>query len=60
MGTIPEPADSSTGFDALRDDVDFVTYHSGVVSADDGLSSSVLTQAHRFDNPAVKLIIRIK
>jgi hypothetical protein len=57
MGTIPGPADGGTGFDASRDDVDFVGYHSGVVSQDDGLSSSVLTQAHRFDNPAIKLTI---
>jgi len=56
-GTIPGPADGGTGFDTTRDDVDFVGYHSGVVSQDDGLSSSVLTQAHRFDNPAVKLTI---
>jgi hypothetical protein len=56
-GSIPGPADGGTGFDATRDDVDFVGYHSGVVSQDDGLSSSVLTQAHRFDNPAVKLTI---
>lgn len=57
MGTIPGPADSGTGFDEARDDVDFVALHSGVVSQDDGLSSSVLTQAHRFDNPAIKLTI---
>jgi hypothetical protein len=57
MGTVPGPADGGTGFDASCDDVDFVGYHSGVVSQDDGLSSSVLTQAHRFDNPAVKLTI---
>lgn len=61
VGTIPGPADGGTGFDATRDDVDFVSYHSGVVSQNDGLSSSVLTQAHRFDNPAIKLTItRIK
>ena len=57
MGTIPGPADGGTGFDEARDDVNFVAYHSGVVSQDDGLSSSVLTQAHRFDNPAIKLTI---
>ena len=57
MGTIPGPADGGTGFDAARDDVDFIGLHSGVVSQDDGLSSSVLTQAHRFDNPAIKLTI---
>lgn len=57
MGTIPGPADGGTGFDESRNDVDFVAMHSGVVSHDDGLSSSVLTQAHRFDNPAIKLTI---
>ncbi|MGL1959038.1 MAG: spondin domain-containing protein [Colwellia sp.] len=57
MGTIPGPADSGIGFDATRDDVNFITYHSGIVSQDDGLSTSVLTQAHRFDNPAIKLTI---
>lgn len=57
MGTIPGPADGGTGFDAIRDDIDFIAHHSGVVSQDDGLSNSVLTQAHRFDNPAIKLSI---
>tara|TARA_R110001583_G_scaffold12280_9_gene54667 strand:+ start:6224 stop:6970 length:747 start_codon:yes stop_codon:yes gene_type:complete len=57
MGTIPGPADGGTGFDEVRNDVDFVALHSGVVSQDDGLSSSVLTQSHRFDNPAIKLTI---
>jgi len=57
MGTIPGPADGGTGFDESRNDVDFVALHSGVVSQDDGLSNSVLTQAHRFDNPAIKLTI---
>jgi hypothetical protein len=57
IGTIPGPADGGVGYDATRNDIDLVSYHSGVVSKDDGLSSSVLTQAHRFDNPAVKLTI---
>jgi hypothetical protein len=57
MGTIPGPADSGTGFDIARDDVDFVAMHPGVVSMDDGLTSSVLTEAHRIDNPAIKLTI---
>lgn len=59
-GTIPGPADGGTGYDAERDDVDFVAKHSGVVTMDDGLSTSVLTQAHRFDNPAIKLTITRK
>ena len=56
-GTIPGPIDGGTGFDAARDDVDFVAMHPGVVSMDDGLATSVLTQAHRFDNPAVYITI---
>lgn len=56
-GTIPGPADGGTGFDEVRDDINLVTLHSGVVSQDDGLTNSVLTQAHRFDNPAIKLTI---
>jgi hypothetical protein len=57
VGTIPGPADGGVGYVATRNDIDLVGYHSGVVSQDDGLSSSVLTQAHRFDNPAVKVTI---
>ena len=57
LGTIPGPADGGVGYDATRNDIDLIGYHSGVVSRDDGLSSSVLTQDHRFDNPAVKLTI---
>ena len=59
-GTIPGPADGGTGYDAMRDDVDFIAKHPGVVTLDDGLSTSVLTQAHRFDNPAIKLTITRK
>lgn len=57
MGTIPGPADGGTGFDAMRDDVNYVAMHPGIVSKDDGLTQSVLTQAHRFDNPTLKLTI---
>lgn len=57
MGTIPGPADGGTGYDARRDDLDLVTMHSGTVTMDDGLTNSVLTQAHRFDNPAMKITI---
>lgn len=56
-GTIPGPADGGSGFDAVRDDVDFVAMHPGVVSGDDGLPGSVLTQAHRFDNPAISITV---
>ena len=56
-GTIPGPADGGEGYNAARDDVDFVSMHPGVVSMDDGLAESVLTQAHRFDNPTSRISI---
>lgn len=56
-GTIPGPADGGEGFNATRDDVDFVAMHPGVVSQDDGLSTSVLTEAHKFDNPTLAITI---
>lgn len=60
-GTVPGPADGGTGFDENRDDVNFVAMHPGVVSSDDGLTTSTLTQAHRFDGPVLKLTLtRIK
>ena len=55
-GTIPGPADGGEGFNAERSDgANVVTMHQGVVSRDDGLVSSVLTQAHRFDNPVARI-----
>lgn len=57
-GTIPGPADGGEGYNGSRDDIlNVVTMHPGVVSADDGLSQSVLLQQHKFANPAVKLTI---
>ncbi len=55
--SVPGPAAGGEGFNAARSDVDFVARHPGVVTMDDGLESSALTQAHRFDNGAV--LIRI-
>jgi len=57
MSTIPGPADGGEGYNATRDDVDFISMHAGVVSVDDGLSTSILTQAHRFDNPTLAISI---
>ena len=56
-GTIPGPADGGEGFNATRDDKDFVSVHAGVVTKDDGLSTSVLTQMHKWDNPAASVMI---
>jgi len=57
MTTIPGPAGGGEGFNEMRDDVDFVAMHSGIVSKDDGLMQSALTQAHRFDNPTLMITI---
>lgn len=57
-GTIPGPADSGEGFNEARDDLaDQVTMHPGVVTAADGLDSSVLMQIHRFDNPVARITV---
>ena len=57
LGTIPGPADGGEGFNSQRDDRDFLTMHSGVVTRDDGLMTSVLDQSHRFDNPVILIKI---
>ncbi len=46
------------GFNADRDDVNVISFHRGVVTKDDGLVDSVLSEDHKFDNPIVKLSIR--
>lgn len=56
-GTIPGPVDSAEGFNEIRDDVDFVARHPGVVTNEDGLSSSVLGPEHKFDNPLARVVI---
>lgn len=57
QANIPGPAAGGEGFNAQRNDVDRVYGHAGVISQDDGLVTSVLTQAQRFDNPVAKLVI---
>jgi hypothetical protein len=52
------PGQGGTGFDAARNDVGFISIHRGVVTADDGLATSGLNASHRFDNPALKVVIR--
>ncbi|NLS11797.1 hypothetical protein HGP28_02695 [Vibrio sp. SM6] len=59
--TIPGPAAANLGdaegFNPERDDTDVVSTHPGVVSAADGLPSSVLGPQHRFVNPAAVVTI---
>ena len=52
------PSQGGIGFDVARNDVDFISMHRGVITADDGLTTSALNASHRFDNPVVKVIIR--
>lgn len=56
--SIPGPAAGGEGYNSERGAGDYVTIHSGVVTQDDGLSTSVLTEAHRFDNGA--MVVRIE
>lgn len=59
--TVPGPAAAGgirEGFNPARDDVvNEVRRHSGVVSKDDGLAGSALTQAERWDDPVVRVRI---
>jgi len=51
------PGQGGEGFNAARNDRDFVTVHPGVLSMVDGLATSALDQSHRFDNPALKVVV---
>ena len=56
--TIPGPAAGGEGFNAERDDIrDQVHVHSGVVTQDDGLATSVLSGIHKWDNPIISVTI---
>ncbi|MBU3005922.1 spondin domain-containing protein [Paraglaciecola arctica] len=57
VGSIPGPADGGEGFNAIRIDTGYVAMHPGVVTVDDGLSDSVLTIQHKFDNPALRIMV---
>jgi hypothetical protein len=49
----------SAGFNAARDDVtSTLTVHGGVVSKDDGLTNSALTQLEKWDNPVARVSIK--
>ncbi len=51
------PGQGGEGFNAARNDRDFVAVHAGIVGADDGLTGSALNQSHRFDNPLAKIVV---
>lgn len=55
------PGLGGVGFDPAREPSNFVTTHPGVISVDDGLTTSNLNYNHRFDNPGGRVVItRIK
>lgn len=62
--SVPGPATANSGgkreaFNAARDDVlNQVHLHPGIVSKDDGLPTSALTQAQRWDNPVALLSVK--
>lgn len=54
MATLPGPDFGGEGFNAARDDLaDVVTRHAGVVTMDDGLTSSALNESYRFQQGAL-------
>ena len=53
------PAQGGEGFNVARDDANsMIRLHSGVITQDDGLSSSALSSINKFDNPTAKLTIK--
>lgn len=60
--TVPGPAAGGEAYNPDRDDRNnFVAMHAGIISGDDGLSTSVLTYQQKFDNPVMSVTItRIK
>ncbi|MCF6336415.1 MAG: spondin domain-containing protein [Gammaproteobacteria bacterium] len=55
--SMPGPAAMGEGFNAARNDLDRLTVHSGVVTADDGLLTSALNESHRWLGQAAKVVV---
>ena len=62
LSTLPGPDVGGEGYSIDRDDIhDYVTRHAGIISNDDGLSSSVLDESYRFDSGSFYLeVTRVK
>ena len=52
------PGQGGEGYNSARDDRDTIIVHPGVISMDDGLSTSALDASHRFDNPVIRLRVK--
>jgi hypothetical protein len=57
MDTIPGPAGGGEGFNAARETLNKLTIHSGVVTTDDGLTTSALDESHRWLGQAAKVVV---
>ena len=55
--TVPGPAGGGEGFNAARDDKNYISVHGGVVTADEGLAASALTEGYRWDNPVATVTV---
>ena len=55
--TIPGPAAGGEGFNMARNDRNFTAVHSGVVTADDGLTGSALDETHRFVGSVARVTV---
>jgi len=51
------PGQNGEGMNAARGDRDFIAVHPGVVTAEDGLTTSALDASHRFNNPGARIVI---
>ncbi len=51
------PGQGGEGFNADRNDRDFVAVHAGVVGLEDGLATSALDSSFRFDNPGMRVVV---
>ncbi|MGX9415861.1 spondin domain-containing protein [Vibrio sp. RC27] len=51
------PGTGGEAYNPERDDIDIVTMHPGIVSSDDGLTTSALSYQQKFDNPVMSVTI---
>jgi len=57
MGTMPGPAANGEGFNVARELLNKLPIHGGVVTMDDGLTTSALDESHRWLGQAAKVVV---
>jgi len=55
--SMPGPAAMGEGFNTVRENLNRLTIHSGVVTTDDGLMTSALDESHRWLGQAAKVVV---